>query len=269
MGIIQHLGRNSIGSRQINIRMRILNLLLGLCSFASADSSIGGYSYENPYDSYGLDQNSGWHPPQQVQRSSLLANVFRTNARQALTDPMMMVGAGGALLNAVYTTTATAGVSKAVVLTNSRVDASNKRIATVETRSSNTCAKVKSLLSIAAPTVTYSTSAPATTRASGEFTSCASSPTSGSTADCVATDLLDEYTITNGVAGVGGTIAKSSTTGLAAITVLYQSTAASLSTSNTAISIADFNNFRKRVAQAINALDKKIEAILAISAPSC
>ena len=47
-----------------------------------------------------------------------------------------------ALLNAVYTTTATAGVSKAVVLTNGRVDASNKRIKKVETRSSSTCSKV-------------------------------------------------------------------------------------------------------------------------------
>ena len=47
-----------------------------------------------------------------------------------------------ALMNAIYTTTATAGVSKAVVVTNVRIDDSNKRITKVETRSSNTCAKV-------------------------------------------------------------------------------------------------------------------------------
>ena len=45
-------------------------------------------------------------------------------------------------MNAVYTTVATGGVAKTVVLANARIDASNKRITTVETRSSNTCSKV-------------------------------------------------------------------------------------------------------------------------------
>jgi len=244
-------------------------ILLSVLALASADSSIGGYSYETPYDSYGLDQNSGWHPPQQTHRSSI-ANVFRTNARQALTDPMMMVGtlgAGGALANAIYTTTATAGVSKAVVLTNGRVDASNKRISKVETRSSNTCSTLTSLLNIAAPTVTYSTSAPATVRAAGDFTSCIKTPTSGSTADCVATDLLDSYTLAAVVAGTASTSPSYSITGLTISAAKTASTATDGTDSS--LSIADFNTFRKRVAQAINTLDKKFEALLAVSKPTC
>merc|ERR1712224_286379 len=113
MGVIQHFERKLMGSLSglINTRMRILIPLLVLCSFASAYSSTGGYSYETPW----LDQNSGWHAPQQIDRSispfSLLANLFRTNARQAFPDPTLLLGAGGAVANAVYTTTATAGVT--------------------------------------------------------------------------------------------------------------------------------------------------------------
>ena len=40
-------------------------------------------------------------------------------------------------------------------------------------------------------------------------------------------------------------------------------------TTSTALSLHDFNLFRKIVAEAINTLDKKIESILAITAPSC
>ena len=74
----------------------IVFFILGWASFASADSSIGGYSYETPsYETPWLDQNSGWHPPQQVDRSSQLANLLRTNARQAVTDPSVLVGVVG------------------------------------------------------------------------------------------------------------------------------------------------------------------------------
>jgi len=37
----------------------------------------------------------------------------------------------------------------------------------------------------------------------------------------------------------------------------------------TALSLHDFNLFRKLVAEAINTLDKKIEDILKVTAPSC
>ena len=47
-----------------------------------------------------------------------------------------------AVANAAYTTTATAGVANTVTDANKRIDASNARITTVETRSSNTCSKV-------------------------------------------------------------------------------------------------------------------------------
>ena len=73
----------------------IVLFILGWASFASADSSIGGYSYETPsYETPWLDQNSGWHPPQQIDRSSL-ANLLRTNARQAFADPSVLVGVAG------------------------------------------------------------------------------------------------------------------------------------------------------------------------------
>ena len=78
--------------------MRILISLLVLCSFARADSSIEGYSYETPW----LNQNSGWHAPQQIDRSispsALLADLFRTNARQAFTDPTVLLGVGGVII---------------------------------------------------------------------------------------------------------------------------------------------------------------------------
>ena len=45
-------------------------------------------------------------------------------------------------MNAVYTATATDAVAKTVTSANKRIDASNKRISTVETRSSGTCSKV-------------------------------------------------------------------------------------------------------------------------------
>ena len=47
-----------------------------------------------------------------------------------------------AVANAAYTATATAGVATTVTNANKRIDASNARIATVETRSSSTCSKV-------------------------------------------------------------------------------------------------------------------------------
>ena len=83
----------------------IVFFILGWASFASADSSIGGYSYETPsYETPWLDQNSGWHPPQQVDRSSQLANLLRTNARQAVTDPSVLVGVVGvSALSFTYT----------------------------------------------------------------------------------------------------------------------------------------------------------------------
>ena len=69
--------------------------ILGWASFASADSSIGSYSYETPsYETPWLDQSSGWHLPQQIDRLSL-GNLVRTNARQAFTDPSVLVGVVG------------------------------------------------------------------------------------------------------------------------------------------------------------------------------
>ena len=73
--------------------MRILIPLLVLCSFASANSSIGGYNYQTPWNYYPYQNYSGWHAPQQTHQSSL--SKARQDLTASLTDPMMMVGAGG------------------------------------------------------------------------------------------------------------------------------------------------------------------------------
>lgn len=265
----------------------IVLFILGWASFASADSSIGGYSYETPsYETPWLDQNSGWHPPQQVDRSSQLANLLRTNARQAVTDPSVLVGVVGAGMNAVYTATATAAVANTVTSankridgSNKRIDASNKRISTVETRSSSTCSKLSALVGITAPTVSYlactasSCAPPATARSSsGIYNTCATTTPSKGTSDCVATNLLDSYILAHGLttSSSTGTIPASTSTGLGAIAVkALTSSGTSFSMDKTALSLTDFNNFRKKVAEAINTLDKKIEDILKITAPSC
>ena len=102
----------------------------------------------------------------------------------------------------------------------------------------------------------------------GIYTSCThtssgtTAPTSGSS-DCVVTNLLDNYQVTHGVSKTATTIKAGD--GLSAI-----KTAVIGDTHTTAaLSIHDFNLFRKLVAEAINTLDKKIESILAITAPSC
>ena len=158
--------------------MRILIPLLVFCSYASANSSIGGYNYQTPWNYYPYQNYSGWHAPQQTHQSPLskARQDLTASLTDLVTDPMNMVGVGGvgaqlyirvpnpvwlttflvteqqhllnfhfftqALANAVYTSVATAGVTATVVAANARIDASNKRITTVETRSSNTCSQV-------------------------------------------------------------------------------------------------------------------------------
>ena len=62
-----------------------------------------------------------------------------------------------AVANAAYTTTATAGVANTVTDANKRIDASNARITTVETRSSNTCSKVVNRSKIHSSSILFST----------------------------------------------------------------------------------------------------------------
>jgi len=252
--------------------MRILIPLLVLCSYASANSSIGGYNYQTPWNYYPYQNYSGWHAPQQTHQSPL------SKARQDLTasltdmatDPMMMVGAGGAVMNAVYTTVATGGVAKTVVLANARIDDSNKRITTVETRSSNTCSKVNSILALAYPTADWTDSSSAFTNANAKVPlSCSSTnPASRFIAPdqtCLAS--TGTYALEHAVSFTSASGSIPASNGLAAVT---RSIIVAASTHTTAaLSIQDFNSFRLRVAAAINELDDKIRDLLALSSLTC
>jgi len=125
---------------------------------------------------------------------------------------------------------------------------------------------------IADPTVSYlactasSCSPPTTARSStGSYTSCSTSTPSSGTADCVATNLLDTYYL-QGAIGSAASATVSKSDGLAAITT---EALGKTTHKNIALTVHDFNLFRKKVAEAINTLDKKMESILAISAPTC
>ena len=99
---------------------------------------------------------------------------------------------------------------------------------------------------------------------SGAYSTCATSTPSAGTSDCVATNLLDNYVLQTAIGSAIATIP--ATGGLAAYSATYLGKS---SIYHTALSINDFNIFRKLVAEAINTLDKKIEQILAVTAPSC
>ena len=134
-------------------------------------------------------------------------------------------------------------------------------------------------MGIAAPTVkhhgyTASSTCTSTTAAapcptstvrssSGEYSSCATSTPSAGTSGCVASNLLDNYVLQGAVGS--GTATVPATGGLAS----YGAKVAGTTFTTTALTINDFNIFRKLVAEGLNTLDKKIESILAITAPSC
>ena len=127
-------------------------------------------------------------------------------------------------------------------------------------------------MGITDPTVSYlactaSSCSPKTTARSstGIYTSCSTSTPSSGTADCVATNLLDTYYLNTAIASAAST-SISASEGLAAITTVALG---KTTHKNIALTVHDFNLFRKKVAEAINTLDKKIESILAISAPTC
>jgi len=204
-------------------------------------------------------------------------------ARQALGG----LSSGGAALIGV----AAAGTAAAVgtvqnANTNANLDASNRRIDSANTKADSantkaaaTCTALSALVGIAAPTVkhhgyTASSTCTSTTAAapcptstvrssSGEYSSCATSTPSAGTSDCVASNLLDNYVLQGAVGSATATVA--ATGGLAS----YSAKVAGTTFTTTALTINDFNIFRKLVAEGLNTLDKKIESILAITAPSC
>ena len=127
-------------------------------------------------------------------------------------------------------------------------------------------------MGIADPTVSYlactasSCSPPDAARSStGIYTSCSTSTPSSGTADCVATNLLDTYYL-QGAIGSAASTSISAADGLAAVTTVALGKA---NHKDIALTVNDFNLFRKKVAEMINTLDKKIESILAITAPTC
>ena len=116
---------------------------------------------------------------------------------------------------------------------------------------------------------------PATARgttAPNSFSSCATTRTANAR-DCVAGDLLDNYDLikTVNAAAAGGLTANQVAAFTAIGLNLLDTTQNNLGTAidDTALSIADFNNFRKRVAVAIDELDRKFEDILQVTNPTC
>jgi len=127
------------------------------------------------------------------------------------------------------------------------------------------------LLGIADPTM-GSTSG--NTGVSGSSsTAVRSSTTTSEVARHLDTLGSDSYALTKVLYGNGATAtsAISAAKGLAQITtsMLTQLDKTTATIDNTALSIADFNTFRKNVAAAIRTLDDKIREILAVTAPTC
>ena len=82
----------------------------------------------------------------------------------------------------------------------------------------------------------------------------------------------NSYALEHVLYGNGATAtAISAASGLAAIStsILGQLDTSATTITNTALSVYDFNVFRKRVAAAVRTLDDKIREILAVSSPTC
>ena len=105
------------------------------------------------------------------------------------------------------------------------------------------------------------------TAATTSFSSCAAPGAVGNT-DCVAGDLLDNYVIVSPIRSGAVTQADFTAIGIM-VTTTAGTNNVGTDIDDTGLSIADFNNFRKRVAVAIDALDRKIEDILRVTNPTC
>ena len=105
-------------------------------------------------------------------------------------------------------------------------------------------------------------------------TAVRSSTTTSEVARHLDTLGSNSYALTHVLYGTGATeTAISAGSGLAAIStsILGQLDGSSVKTTidNTALSIADFNIFRKNVAAAVRTLDDKIREMLAVTSPTC
>ena len=129
---------------------------------------------------------------------------------------------------------------------------------------------MKSLLAVTDPTM-GSTSG--NTGVSGSSsTAVRSSTTTSEVARHLDTLGSNSYALTKVLYGNGATAtAISAASGLAAIatSAMVRLDSAATTIDNSALSITDFNTFRKNVAAAIRTLDDKIREILAVTAPTC
>ena len=129
---------------------------------------------------------------------------------------------------------------------------------------------MKALLALSDPTM-GSTSG--NTGVSGSSsTAVRSSTTTSEVARHLDTLGSDAYVLTKVIHGTGSTAtAISAASGLAAIatSAMDKLDDAATTIDNTALSITDFNTFRKNVAAAIRTLDDKIREILAVTDPTC
>ena len=100
----------------------------------------------------------------------------------------------------------------------------------------------------------------------GDFTTCEGNPADGTTPDCVVTNLLDSYTIQSAVNGDNQANYAVAGINVNGNGVRIGNTADG---SDSALSLLDFNIFRKRVAVALNKLDEKFEALLKVALPNC
>ena len=131
---------------------------------------------------------------------------------------------------------------------------------------------MKALLALADPTM-GSTSG--NTGVSGSSsTAVRSSTTTSEVARHLDTLGSNSYALTKVLYGNGATAtAISAASGLAAIATsameLLDGSSVATTISNTALSITDFNTFRKNVAAAIRTLDDKVREILAVTTPTC
>jgi len=240
---------------------RILTCLLLVAVSAKGDSP---YEYEQSY-------NSAWHAPAAISpKSSLLHNIFSLGGlreRQAggLSTSLLMAAAGTGVSLA-----ATAATSASLTDDINKVSERTDKAALVAAK---TCAQMRTLLGIADPTIRTDTGI--TTAGDVQVTTNAGNPAIVSTN--LGSRTASSYQLTGCVVGIpttAGTItvptANLNGLSFAGTDCTQTPNAAVVATiANSAVSIADFNIFRLRMVDAINALDQKLRDALATTQPTC
>lgn len=242
---------------------RILTCLLLVAVSAKGDSS-SPYEYEQSY-------NSAWHAPAAISpKSSLLHNIFSLGGlreRQAggLSTSLLMAAAGTGVSLA-----ATAATSASLTDDINKVSERTDKAALVAAK---TCAQMRTLLGIADPTIRTDTGL--ATAGDVQVTTNAGNPAIVSTN--LGSKTASSYQLTGCVVGfVTGsptiTVPTANLNGLSfagANCALTPGAGGAATIDDSAVSIADFNIFRLRMVDAINALDQKLRDALATTQPTC